>query len=98
MDVIGERFAEPLTIRDIAQRVGASTTAVKQAFSSIHGCSIHKYLCRVRVREAAKLLQITDMKVESIAIDVGFSNRKSLERNFAVTFGETPQQYRARLS
>ena len=48
----------------------------------------------MRLEEAAKQLRETDTPVDQIAFDVGLKSASGFYRNFLLSYGMTPNQYR----
>jgi AraC-like DNA-binding protein len=95
-ELLRRHYADRITVISLAHTLGVSATAVKRAVSAITGVPIHRCLCRIRVDEAARRLRMSDVKIEAIALDVGFRSRRSLNRNFIATHGISPNEYRQR--
>jgi AraC family transcriptional regulator len=93
--VLHDRYAESLTLDDIASAVGVEPERVARAFRRAFGEPIAGYLRRVRVEAAASLLASTDAPISQIAGDVGFADQSHLTRCFGQYIGTTPARYRA---
>jgi AraC family transcriptional regulator len=96
--VLHERYAESLTLTDIAAAAGVEPGRVARGFRRTFGEPIAGYLRRVRVTAAAELLASTDLPISQIAGDVGFADQSHLTRSFGAYLGVTPARYRAQQS
>ncbi len=92
--IIRDRFQTQLTIPDIAREVGVSVRHLQQSFQRHLGFTMIHELTRIRVECAKKLLPRTDLKLDAIASECGFSSRFHLIRAFQRTTGSRPTQYR----
>jgi AraC-like DNA-binding protein len=85
---------EKITLDSLAGAVGCSVRTATAAFRRAYGISVHIYLIRRRLAEAARLLVTTHMKVSAVAESVGFQDQTALYRHFRQVLGSTPTQVR----
>jgi AraC family transcriptional regulator, arabinose operon regulatory protein len=95
--LLADRMAEPLTVDELAQSVSLSPSRLSHLFKEQVGDSIIKTLLKMRLQQAARLLQFTTRQVNEIAHDVGFASPFYLTRQFKVYYGMSPTQYRANM-
>lgn len=91
---IEERFAEPVTLRDLSAVAGLNLFTLIKQFRQEVGVTPHRHLCRVRVRAAQDLLG-TGLKPALAAIEAGFFDQSHLARHFKRHCGVTPGRYAA---
>lgn len=94
--IIEARFAEPLTVRDLAMAAGLSATHFSDTFKKATGLTPHQYLLRVRVERVSEALRATDLPLAGIAHNFGFSSQSHLNAAFRKITGMTPSRYRTR--
>lgn len=94
-DLVDARFAEPLTVDDMASAAGLSRAHFSRAFAATFGESPHAYLQTRRLERAAAMLRTTDRSVADICMSVGLSSVGSFTTSFSKAFGATPTAYRA---
>lgn len=94
-DLADARYADPLTVDDLAREAGLSRAHFSTEFRRVFGDSPHAYLLTRRLERAAALLRDTDRSVAVICMDVGLSSVGSFTTSFARMFGRTPTGYRA---
>jgi AraC-like DNA-binding protein len=94
-DLADARYAEPLTVADLAAAAGLSRAHFSREFRRTFGESPHAYLLTRRLERAAALLRDTDRSVAEICLDVGLTSVGSFTTSFKRTFGQTPTAYRA---
>jgi AraC-like DNA-binding protein len=95
--VIDERFAEPLTVEEIARVAGLSRFHFIRAFRRTFGCTPGRYLRQRRLTRARQLLASSDLPVTDVCFAVGFESLGSFCTLFRRSEGETPIAYRARI-
>lgn len=94
MTTINDHYAEPITGATLAEQYHVSLTTLNQQFNTNLQMSVNRYLRLVRLMNARRLLLSTDTKVDYIAVQCGFTNAKTLNRNFKAWKGLTPTDYR----
>lgn len=67
---------------------------LKQAYDK----TFSEYLRDLRLQEAARLLRETDMPIDQVAFSVGLKSASGFHRNFLLSYGTTPAQYREKHS
>jgi AraC family transcriptional regulator len=94
VQVIRERYAESLSLDDIARAVPVSKFHLLRVFSQVTGVTPGRFLSAVRIGEAKRLLQNSDLGVAVIASTVGYSSTGSFTSRFTESVGIPPTQYR----
>jgi AraC family transcriptional regulator len=93
-EVLNDRYADPLSLDDIADAVGVEPERLARGFRRAFGESLGDYLRRIRVNAAARLLASTDEPISRVAGEVGFADQSHLTRWFARYLETTPGRYR----
>lgn len=88
------RYAEPLTVADLARAAHLSPAHFSRAFTAAFGEPPHRYLLRRRLERAAALLRSTDRSVTEICFMVGLSSLGSFSASFTRMFDASPAAYR----
>jgi AraC-like DNA-binding protein len=94
-DLADARYAEPLTVSDMARAAGLSRAYFSREFRETFGQSPHAYLLTRRLERAAALLRDTDHPVAEICLSVGLQSVGSFTTSFTRTYGASPTAYRA---
>jgi AraC-like DNA-binding protein len=94
-DVADARYAEPITVDDLAAAAGLSRAHFSRMFSRTFGESPRAYLQTRRLERAAALLRYTDRSVADICVMVGLQSVGSFTTSFARVYGKPPAAYRA---
>jgi AraC-like DNA-binding protein len=94
-DFVDARYAEQITVEDLAAAAGLSRAHFSRMFSRTFGESPRAYLQSRRLERAAALLRYTDRSVADICVMVGLQSVGSFTTSFARVFGKPPAAYRA---
>jgi AraC family transcriptional activator FtrA len=89
-----ERLAEPLDVASMSRHAGVSPRTFARRFREETGTTPLQWLLSQRVLEARRLLEESDLPVETIAWQVGFGNAASLRDHFRRATATTPSAYR----
>ncbi|WP_422368891.1 AraC family transcriptional regulator [Pelagibius sp.] len=93
---IETRFADAVSLDDIAGNVGISRYQMSRAFSLATGWSLVRYLRGRRLTEAARSLAGGAPDILAVALNAGYGSHEAFTRAFRDLFGLTPEQVRAR--
>ncbi len=89
-----DRFREQGTIPRVVELANIPERTLKRRFKIAMGSSLIDYLQNLRVEEAKRLLEATEMPVDEISFDVGYEDPSFFRRLFKRRTGLTPSQYR----
>ena len=93
-DLADARYAEPLTVDDLAAAAGLSRAHFSREFRRAYGESPYTYLLTRRLERAASMLRNTDRSVTEICFGVGLSSLGTFTTTFTRTYGMSPTAYR----
>jgi AraC family transcriptional activator FtrA len=88
------RIAEPLTVEAMARHANVSPRTFARRFRTETGTTPLQWLLARRVLEARRLLEESDLPVETVAARAGFGNAASLRDHFRRATATTPTAYR----
>jgi len=95
LSYIAENFNSPkLTCNGVAVIEKMEPSAFSRLFERHIHCTCLEYINRLRVYKACQLLRETDLHITSIAMDVGYKDLSTFNRNFLRLIGETPSAFR----
>ena len=89
---------ETFTVQALAQEMAMDRTVLFRRMQQIVGLSPSAYIRKERMDEAARLLRDTEIPMNEIASQIGFSDVKYFARIFKTTFGVSPREYRGKAS
>src|SRR5262249_32004271 len=89
---------EELSLTDVARAAGASVFHFCKVFHKATSLTFTDYLARVRLEDARTQLLNPNRRISEIAYDVGFQSLTQFNRTFKRVFGQSPTEFRARLS
>lgn len=92
--LIEERYAENLTVRDIAEGVYLSATYVSLLYKQETGETLFEYLTKIRMDKAKELLKDPQNKLYEVCYAVGYSDPSHFSKLFKKLTGLTPSAYR----
>jgi AraC family transcriptional regulator len=92
---IAENLDAPLRISDLADVAGLSEFHFARMFKTSKGEPPHRYVLRLRVEQAKRLMSKTEMEMSEIALACGFGTQSHFSACFRKRTGFTPSAYRA---
>jgi AraC family transcriptional regulator len=92
-DLLHARFAESLTLDEIAGVAGVHPVHLAQTFRRVYGCSLGQYVRELRVTFACRALARPDVSVTEVAVEAGFFDHSHFCRVFKRSKGVTPSVY-----
>lgn len=99
VEVIEQHLSdETLNLDFLAQRAGYSKYHLHRMFTLVVGLSVHQYIQRRRLTEAAYKLIFTNMPIIEIALCAGYETQRSFSIAFKVMFRCSPHLFRRRKS
>ena len=98
LQLLQERFAEPLRMHDLCAAGNMSERSLHRLFLRHLGENVTDYLGRLRIGRACMWLVETDRPVSVIAADVGFFNLSNFNRRFRAVRHMTPKDFRRQYS
>jgi AraC-like DNA-binding protein/ligand-binding sensor protein len=97
-EFIDRHKAEQLSLADVAKAAGASVFHFCKVFHKTTGLKFTDYVARVRLEDARNRLLNPNLRISEIAYDVGFQSLTQFNRTFKRVFGQSPTEFRVRLS
>ncbi len=83
-----------LSLEEIANKAATSSRTLNRRFIGQVGTTPLQWLLNARVRRAQHLLETTQLTIEQVATEAGFSSATTLRERFSRKVGNTPQAYR----
>lgn len=92
-ELIQLHFEQPLSIRELARRVGMNEFKLKKGFREWFGSTIFELVRRKRMEKALCYLQDEGWSVGKTAVSVGYSNVSNFTATFRKHYGCNPSEY-----
>lgn len=89
-----ERYKDSVTLEETARHFYMSSSYLSRIFHRLTGFHFREYIIHIRVREAQRLLAGSRLKIQEIALAVGFEHLSHFNKTFKKATGLTPMQYR----
>jgi AraC family transcriptional regulator len=93
-DYIEAHLGGDLSTTTLAVEAGISSAHLARGFKRAVGRSMHQYVLRRRIEEAAALLARTEQTIAEIALVTGFCSQSHLTGAFNRVYGTSPAAYR----
>ena len=94
VEFIRKNHTSSISVSDIAMNVCISDSGLRKLMNRKIGTSPRQLLQDTRIATACKLLRETDFKIESIAVQAGFSDAHRLHEVFRLVLKTTPLRFR----
>ncbi|MFC5403103.1 helix-turn-helix domain-containing protein [Cohnella soli] len=91
---VNKHFFQPLTIKDLSERFGVSSSYISKLFKRQLNTYFVDYLHALRIRRAKSLLLSTDMHIYEISVESGFDSFRTFSRLFKQATLLTPRDFR----
>lgn len=95
LDIIENQLDEDtLNLDSLAETLGYSRYHLHRLFTAVTGYSLHHYIQRRRLNEAAELLVRTDQSILDIALRAGYQSQRAFSKSFRALFQCSPAAFR----
>jgi AraC-like DNA-binding protein len=97
-DIMERNYVYNLSLDDFARLCHRSLSKFKRDFDTVFGKPPGKWIMEKRLEYASRLLPNSKKAIADVVIESGFTNVTHFDKVFKKYFGETPLQYRKKLS
>lgn len=94
VEYIKDNYDKDLNMAVVSNHISMNYSLFSYVFKQYTGNNFVNYLKEIRIEEAKRLLEETDMKVIDISSQVGYENEKHFMKTFKATCGVSPTEYR----
>ena len=91
-----ERFADPVSVDELAGLVGLSVSQFQREFRRLFGMAPRDYVAEVRIQAARRALETTAAPLSQVALECGFYDQSYFVKRFKAATGMRPLEYRRR--
>jgi len=96
-ELLGRRFAEPLSLAEVADALDTSVFHLCRSFRRATGTTLHEHRNQLRLRSALDRLEARSCDLSQLALDLGYSSHSHFTAAFRQAFGVTPSLVRGRV-
>lgn len=97
LDYIAANYTEAISLEDVAEAAGLSTFRIAHLLKESTGKTALQNIHYLRVQEARRLLETSDLSCTDIAYETGFGDQSYFIKQFRKWMGITPAKYRKSL-
>lgn len=83
-----------ITLSDLVEHFKCSKSHISHLFKKENGMTIRAYCNNLKLEDACKLLETTNLSVTEAGLDAGFNDTSYFIRLFKEKYGITPYQYK----
>ena len=91
---IEQNYRAKIYVSDISKACHCSISYVSHIFIKKTGCNISTYINNLRVKEAKRLLSMTNLSIQEISYTVGFADSNYFSSTFKKICNISPREYR----
>jgi AraC-like DNA-binding protein len=89
---IAENYAEKISVKQLSDQAGLSAVYFGYLFKKETGISLHRYLAKVRIRNAENLLKTGEYQIYEVAEECGFADVYHFYHQFKSIKGFSPSK------
>ena len=93
-ELLSVSFTQPPTIHQLARRFGLNRNKLCRGFLLLNGATIHEFCDALRMDQARRMLQTSQLSISEIALSAGYGSSSSFSAAFHRRFGHAPSQGR----
>jgi AraC family transcriptional regulator len=93
-EILHDDPAAPVSLGSLARTVGVHPVTLARGFRRAYGCSVGEYLRRLRIVQAARRLEDSDLPLAEIAMAAGFADQSHFSNVFKRQTGFSPSVFR----
>lgn len=87
---IDAHFREKINLDEIAEEASFSRFHFIRLFRQAYGDTPHQYMMSLRMREAEKLMENPDLRIQDICFEIGFESVGTFTTQFTRIYGTSP--------
>lgn len=95
-ELVDENISAAISLKELSRRTGINECDLKSGFRKIFGLPVHQYIIKARLEKAHDLILQTDLPIQNICDQVGYTNRGHFAQLYLKLYGVTPLNDRIR--
>ncbi|WP_053362735.1 AraC family transcriptional regulator [Bacillus sp. FJAT-27251] len=93
---VDQKYTEECTLKQVAKELQYDYAYLSKLFVQMTNMTFTDYLNHYRIFQACYLLKNSQQSISEIAVNCGYNNLRSFNRNFRNIMGDSPKGYRQR--
>jgi PAS domain S-box-containing protein len=93
LEQIQRNYTQRVTLATLARTLRRQSSYLGRLFREEIGVTVHEYVTRARMVHGAVQVR-SGVKIEAVALGLGYQSKKNFYRQFRRRFGTTPEMYR----
>ena len=98
LSYIRRNFTQEVSLNQLSEYVYANASVLSRDFGAEVGMTLTEYVAALRIERAKKLLAESEVTIEKIAEECGYTGAKYFREQFKRLTGLSPQAYRAKIT
>ncbi len=98
VDYISKNYSRPIEVSTLAKMAALSVSQFERKFKKMFQISPLKFIIKVRIKAACRLLAQSRDHISNIALATGFYDQSDFSRQFRANMGVSPREYRRRVA
>ena len=94
LEYIKTHFTSNIKLEEVASRFYMNPSYFSRMFKEQTGFMFSEYITKLRIKEANKMLSLTDKSITKIAFDCGFNSSNNFCKTYKKTMGISALEYR----
>ena len=96
LEYIDQNYYQNISLKELAEnKYFVNYSYLSRIFGQETGMTFSRYLISLRLKKAAEFLENEDMKINSIAFEVGYNDVSHFIQSFKKAYGMTPEEFRS---
>lgn len=96
MEEVQADCTKRFSLRSFSEQYHISEAYLSNLFARLAGVSLMNYIMKIRVEKSVDLILQTQMKINDIALAVGYEDTRYFAKVFKKVIGESPRDFRLR--
>lgn len=91
---VRENYTKDIDLNRVAKEAGMAPHHLHRTFRAVNGMTLHQLIVGLRLDEAKRLVQETDLPIANVCHRVGYASLPSFTHLFRARFGRPPAAFR----
>ena len=96
IEYVNENYLKDISLSSMCDSMGYNVQYISRVFKTQVGMNFSTFVINKRIQKACSLLLSSDMTIQQVANEVGYSNMGFFYNSFKKIMGETPAEFRSK--